>query len=233
MSTYGLVHGAWHGGWVWDDLAHTLRLRGHKSLTPTLPSAPGTTLETHVRHVYEAVQAADGPVVLVGHSYAGVVVPQVLALAPDRVESLVLVDGWVTRRGQSLLDVAPEWFAEWCRSTAVGPPHSRVLPPPHPSTLGITDENLVTRLESLLIPQPLATFTDPATRDLPSTTPPLLAIACTPVLTVPFGDMAREAGYAVREITSHHDVMLSKPRELANLLEEIVPPRVLPGQRWR
>jgi pimeloyl-ACP methyl ester carboxylesterase len=227
VTTFVLVHGAWHGGWVWDDVAEQLRHRGHQPLAPTLPPDPGTTLEDHVRHVHDVVRTAPRPVVLVAHSYAGVVAPQVAALAADRLAALVLVDGWVTGAGQSLLDVAPDWFARWCLGTASGPPGRRALAPPPPEVLGVTDPRLVTRLEESLTAHPLATFTDPATRSLPHPAPPLHAIVCVPA-TMPFGDLARAAGYVVHEIESHHEVMLSKPRELAGLLDAIAH-RPLPG----
>ncbi len=86
MSSYVLVHGAWHGGWCWDDVADGLRARGHDVVAIDLPEhdRPGTTtriwatLGHYVEAVAGAVAAAPEPPVLVGHSMGGHVVQRFL-----------------------------------------------------------------------------------------------------------------------------------------------------------
>jgi pimeloyl-ACP methyl ester carboxylesterase len=112
MSSYLLVHGAWGGGWVWDDLAHRLEKAGHRvTVVDQLPSA-GTEpaslgdLTADANHVRGVLNTVDEPVVLVGHSYGGMVITE-LADHPKVRHSVYLAAFW-PRRGQSLLDVLGE-----------------------------------------------------------------------------------------------------------------------------
>ena len=218
MTNYVLVHGAWHAGWAWDRVAPTLRREGHRVLIPDLPSASGTSLADHVAVVRDAIESLPAPVTVVAHSYAGVVAPQsVAATDPDHVEALVLVDGWVAAAGQSLLDVAPDWFEDWCRESAVGSGDRAVIPAPPASILGLEDEALVDFVESRMSAQPLRTFSDPATVTLEHPSTRRCAIACLPSM-FPFADMAKEYGCEIREIESGHEVMLSRPLEFLDAL---------------
>ncbi|MEU4222034.1 alpha/beta fold hydrolase, partial [Actinoplanes sp. NPDC026623] len=76
MTTFVLVHGAWHGPWAWDRVAALLRRAGDRVIAPGLCPDPGTGLRDHARQVAAALDGTDGDVVLVGHSYAGLVVRQ-------------------------------------------------------------------------------------------------------------------------------------------------------------
>jgi pimeloyl-ACP methyl ester carboxylesterase len=119
MSTYLLVHGACAGGWVWDDLAERLEKADHRvRVVERLPSAgtdPGSLgdLTTDANHVRQVLDTIDEPVVLVGHSYGGMVITE-LADDPKVRHSVYLAAFW-PQRGQSLLDLLgdaplPNWF---------------------------------------------------------------------------------------------------------------------------
>lgn len=224
MTNHVLVHGAWHGGWAWDATAAHLRARGHSVAAPTLPSLPGTGLEDHVRVVEEAIrsaaESAAEPVVVVAHSYAGVVAPQAVARHADRVAALVLVDGWITGPGQSMLEVVPGWFADFCRATVQGTGPDAMIPPPPAAGLGIADEELAAMLQERMTDQPYATFADPATTGLDAGHVERHAITCLPS-TFPFTDLAVAAGYRVHPIESDHEVMLSHPEQFNALLESV------------
>lgn len=108
MSSYLLVHGGWGGGWVWDDVAERLEKAGHKvTVVDQLPSA-GTDpsrlgdLVADAKYVGTVLDACDEPVVLVGHSYGGMVITE-LADHPN-VRHSVYLAAFFPRRGQSLLD---------------------------------------------------------------------------------------------------------------------------------
>lgn len=212
-----LVHGAWHGGWAWDEVAARLVDRGHRVTAPTLPTSPDTRLRHHVEALVRALEQAREPVVLVAHSYAGIVATQAAARARHRVARLVLVDGWLARAGQSLFDVAPDWFVDWCTEAATGPASHAVISPPPAATLGITDDALARWLEPRLTPQPIATFSDPVAEDLPAGIQ-RDAIVCVPP-TMPFAELARAAGFALHEIESGHEPMLTRPGEVARMLD--------------
>ena len=82
MSTFALVHGAWHGAWCWERLTPELEARGHRVLAPDLPSDdPAATFVTYADTVVDAITGEDD-VVLVGHSLAGNTVPLVAARRP-------------------------------------------------------------------------------------------------------------------------------------------------------
>jgi pimeloyl-ACP methyl ester carboxylesterase len=82
MSTFALVHGAWHGGWCWERLTPELEARGHRVVAPDLPGDdPEATFSTYAGVVEDSV-AGEDDVVLVGHSLAGNTVPLVAARRP-------------------------------------------------------------------------------------------------------------------------------------------------------
>jgi pimeloyl-ACP methyl ester carboxylesterase len=102
VSVFCLVHGAWHGAWVWERLAPELEVRGHHPVAVELPSDDVTKgLGDYARVVADALGDAED-VVLVGHSFGGLTVPLVPALRP--VSRIVLVAALVPRPGQSLID---------------------------------------------------------------------------------------------------------------------------------
>lgn len=105
--TFVLVHGAWMGAIVWRATAARLREAGHEVLTPELPAhgadaAPpeGMTLARYVETVAGAIGERRG-VILVGHSFGGVVVSAVAEAMPSRVARVLYVAGYVPRSGES------------------------------------------------------------------------------------------------------------------------------------
>ncbi len=98
MATYVLVHGAWQGGWCWQRVAPLLRNRGHEVFTPTLTGLgerahllrSDIDVDTHVRDSLGVLDYEDlREVVLVGHSYGGMVVEGVAQRAAGRLAQLV------------------------------------------------------------------------------------------------------------------------------------------------
>ena len=92
MTTYLLIHGAWHGGWCWKHVARLLRTAGHEVFTPTLTGLgerahllnPDVGLDTHVQDVLGVLEYEDvRDVVLVGHSYGGMVIAGVAEKAAE------------------------------------------------------------------------------------------------------------------------------------------------------
>jgi pimeloyl-ACP methyl ester carboxylesterase len=115
MTTFALVHGAWHDGSCWDPTATVLRERGHDVITMDLPcSDPAAGLEEYAATVIDAIADADD-VVLVGHSLGGLTVPIVASRRP--VRELVLLAALVPKPGVAMGDdigLLPDLFApEW------------------------------------------------------------------------------------------------------------------------
>jgi pimeloyl-ACP methyl ester carboxylesterase len=123
MTTYVLIPGACHGAWCFDDLADTLRSYGHRVLSYTLTgiaerahlAGAGVNLETHVSDVLNALAAEQNAseLVLVGHSYGGMVITAVADRIPAQVDSVVFLDALVPRDGESCWDLVNDEQREW------------------------------------------------------------------------------------------------------------------------
>ena len=130
MATFVLVHGAWHGGWCWRDVATELRAAGHDVHVPTLSGcgekarlAAHVDLSLHVEEFAGLLYFADlREVVLVGHSYGGLPVSGAAARFGARIARLVYLDAFVADDGQSLFDLLrPDRRKFYEESAADGP----------------------------------------------------------------------------------------------------------------
>src|SRR6185295_11413387 len=115
MSTYVLVHGAWGGAHGWRFVRRQLLQAGHQVFTPSLTgqgershlAGPQVNLSTHVQDVTNTLWYEDlTDVILVGHSYGGMVVTGVADKMPERIQHLILLDAFQPVNGQSLRDIA-------------------------------------------------------------------------------------------------------------------------------
>jgi pimeloyl-ACP methyl ester carboxylesterase len=122
MTTYVLVPGACHGAWCFDDLAEALRAQGHRVLAITLTGIAerahllhaGVNLETHIADVLAELAVHDvSDAVLVGHSYGGMVITAVADRVPHQVDSLVYLDAFVPRDGESCWTLTTDEQREW------------------------------------------------------------------------------------------------------------------------
>jgi pimeloyl-ACP methyl ester carboxylesterase len=111
MTTFILIHGAFHGGWCWEPVTPYLERRGHRVLTPDLPGhgsdqtpQSDATFSLAVARVAKVAASEPDPVVLVGHSMGGTVISQVAERFPDRVKMLVWIAGFLISTGMSLMD---------------------------------------------------------------------------------------------------------------------------------
>lgn len=112
MATFVCIHGAWHGGWCFDNLRPLLEREGHAVLTPDLPGMGGdeqrlrsVTLQEWAEFVADVCRRADQrPVILVGHSRAGIVLSQAAEIAPESIDSLVYVCAMMLPDGLSRAD---------------------------------------------------------------------------------------------------------------------------------
>ncbi|MBI1182058.1 MAG: alpha/beta fold hydrolase [Alphaproteobacteria bacterium] len=119
MSSFVLVHGGWHGGWCWRRVARRLREQGHEVFTPTLTGlgershllSHAINLDTHVEDVLGVLDWEDlDDVVLVGHSYGGLVVTGAADRRPERIAALVFLDAFIGEDGESLLTLTSDDF---------------------------------------------------------------------------------------------------------------------------
>ena len=108
-STFVLVHGTWHGGWVWQDVANKLRAMGHRVYTPTCTgcgerlhlTGPDVGLDTHITDIAQVLEFEDlHDVILVGHSFSGITITGVADRCRERIERIVFFDALVPREGR-------------------------------------------------------------------------------------------------------------------------------------
>lgn len=115
MSSYVLVHGAWHGGWCWQKIVERLRAQGHTVAAPDMPGRgqdpkpiASVTLSDIVKRVHETIDAQKEPVTLVGHSYGGAIITQASEQRAAKIKSLVYVTAFLLDHGLSLMNLAEQ-----------------------------------------------------------------------------------------------------------------------------
>ncbi|WP_420137791.1 alpha/beta fold hydrolase [Sphingomonas sp.] len=113
MAVFVLLSGAFYGSWCWSHVVPMLHAAGHRTITPDLPaSADADTLPLETPLAYwtdqitAIVRAQPEPVVLVGHSRAGLILSEVAERIPERISLLVYLSAFLLRDGQTLKDVA-------------------------------------------------------------------------------------------------------------------------------
>src|SRR5581483_12288456 len=115
----------WGGGWEWREVARALEAKGHAVSRVTLTGlgershllSPAVDLDTHVQDVVAHLELDDlRDVVLVGHSYGGMVVTGAADRVPERIARLVYVDAFVPNDGESLFDLLPPSFVSQLRA---------------------------------------------------------------------------------------------------------------------
>lgn len=233
MPVFVLVHGTGHGGWCWQKVVPTLRRAGSDAYARTLTGVSdrshlldcGVDLTTHITDVRNLVVYEDlSEVVLVGHSYGGMVISGVAATAPERLRQLIYLDAYVPETGESEVDLWPSEMRAEIESGATA--HPGLRPPPSPESMGIRDPALADWVRERITAHPMATYTEavPSGSER-SGALPCAYISCTegPLTPVfePFAEKAREAGWPVREIATGHDAMLTAPEAVAELLLEL------------
>lgn len=232
MATFLLVHGAWHGGWCWDAVRKGLAHRGHASYAPTLIGLgerssllrPGLSLDAHVQDVASFFD--DKPlqdVVLVGHSYAGALLPAIAEQARGRIAKLLFLDAAVLEDGESLFSMMDPKTVEQRRRDAVMVGDVPTFAVPPPQALGFSNDLQWARIEPRLTPHPLSTYETPLRlAGKPGEGMPCDYIRCTAPTYAPLGwarERARRYGWPMHDLASGHDAMLLAPDSLVDMLD--------------
>ncbi len=238
MANFMLVPGTSCGAWIWQRLAPLLRAAGHDVYPLTLTGLGANAhilkeigrinLATHIEDVVNLLFYEDlSDVVLVGNSYAGMVITGVLAKEPKRLAHVVYFDAYVPFEGENEMSLwSPEEQAKVKTEIARGN-RFRPLPPNFPAFLGITDPDLARWVEARLTPHPITTYEDPPPMEIPqSARVPKSFINCTQgpfgaPLFATFASRARSLGWKVFELKAGHAAMLTHPKESAAILLQI------------
>jgi pimeloyl-ACP methyl ester carboxylesterase len=209
---------------MWQRLAPFLRKAGQDVFTPSLTgigerahlASPAVNVSSHIADVlgtleYERLKG----VVLVGHSYAGMVVSGVADRAPERIGTLVYLDAFVPQNGQALLDLLPQRVREHF------PREGWQVPPLAPAAQGMKDPAEIAWLDGRRDAQPVKCFTEKLHLE-GRYGGPRAYVSCTgysPTSFTRFAEHARnDPAWRYHEFATHHYPHVSMPAETAGVL---------------
>jgi pimeloyl-ACP methyl ester carboxylesterase len=210
VATFALVHMSCAGAWAWGSVPERLRAAGHEVVAPDLTLVAGATPESHAREVTAAVGTDRPPrsVVLVGHSYGGLVVPRAAELLGDAVTALVVVDGLMPEPGESGFDCRPasaEARRREGRERGDGMWTAGEASP---------EPAWWTRLE----PMPVSAFEAPVELSGTATEPPGWFVHCLRSDFADEAERARARGWTVVEVDGFHALPLTDPAACSEIL---------------
>jgi pimeloyl-ACP methyl ester carboxylesterase len=228
MTDFVLVHGAWHGAWCWKRILPGLRKAGHRAFAASLTGtgekahllSRDITLSTHIEDVAAVIEAEElDQAVLVGHSYAGMVITGVADRLAEKLVHLVYLDASVPLPGESWSSPHPGPVKEARRRMIA---ETGAIAPADPALFGLSGEDAawVARRQR---PHPGGVYEDPLAFDearlaaLPRT-----FIDCnSPALETIAAGRRRartQPGWRYAEIATGHDAMISAPDQLLSIL---------------
>jgi pimeloyl-ACP methyl ester carboxylesterase len=232
-ATFLVCHGAWSAGWAWKKMHPLMAAAGHRLVTPSYTGLgerehlanPSIDLETHIQDILNVIKYEDlRDIVLIGHSYGGMVATGVADRVRDRINQLIYLDAFVPKHGQSLLDLNEPARQRMEELAKVGdgwrvPPNPTPPDTPQADLEWLTERRVDMPIKCFLMPLELrggGELTLPrsyiyATRIAPADT---------------FGQFAKrtksEAGWRYHEIDASHSPHVTAPEALMALLGKIV-----------
>jgi pimeloyl-ACP methyl ester carboxylesterase len=226
--TYVLVHGAWHGGWVWRDIIPELRAMGHTVTAPTLTGlgerrhiAQDTAdLKTHIEDIVAHVEMEDlHNVTLVGWSYGGMVITGVLARITNKIRSMIYLDAFLPEDGKALMDYVSTDF----RKMRDAYKDANMSVPPLPfEAFGLHDPTIIDFVRPRLTGQPWRTFYQPVKALTPRPNIPITYICCTgygpSTFTSILEKIKKDPKVRTEVINTNHYCMLAAPMETIDIL---------------
>jgi pimeloyl-ACP methyl ester carboxylesterase len=237
MSTYVLVHGAWHTGAELEPVAVLIRAAGHQVYTPTVRgNRPGDVKTTGLGEAINSIVDYLGEndlkdVILMGHSYAGMVITGVADLVPERIRRLVYWNAFVPNNGESLSDmVPPQYLGLFDAIAAERGDGSVTLPFPiwREAFINDADMELAQRAYDVLNPHPLKSVYDkielksnPAEMGLPKS-----YINGTEDIALPHSSpwhprLSEKLGlFRLIQVPGSHELCFSNPARLAEAIME-------------
>jgi pimeloyl-ACP methyl ester carboxylesterase len=236
MATYVLVHGGGHGGWCYTRVARILRDAGHEVHAPTLTGLgerahllnEDVDLDMHIRDVVALLFYEDlRDVILVGHSYGGMVITGIADRAVDRIGRLVYLDAANPVNGQSLVDVAgPIIEATRPLGQVVDGVELVLLPAPGAGAFyGVTNPDDMAWMDERLTGHPWRCFEQSLelTNEDALWKIPQYHIVCSSTLATRDRALIDEARQANRlwEIDTGHDLMITEPKKVADALLQV------------
>ena len=235
MADIVLVHGAWSGSWSWNGVAPLLRASGHEVHAPTLTGLAErshippmqVSLSSHMADIAGLLRWNDlKDVILVGHSYGGMVITGVADREIARVRGMIYVDAHVPDSGQSAWDLSGPERAGAQKAAAMAHDGGHSVPRGRaPANSSPADAD---RFDALFTAHPINCFSEPyvATRAEPDRWPPRHYAVCTAYDPSPFQTIAArlraDEDWSVSELHAYHDVVRTHPADVAALIEDVI-----------
>jgi pimeloyl-ACP methyl ester carboxylesterase len=230
-KTFLVCHGAWSAGWAWKKMHPLMNKAGHRLVTPTYTGLgerahlahPAIDLETHIADMLQVIKYEDlRDVVLIGHSYGGMVATGVADRARDQVKQLIYIDAFVPADGQSLLDFLADSEQRRMREGAKSGDGWRVPPNPTPPDTSPED---VAWLNERRVHTPINCFEAKLSLSAPLTLPRSYIYATRAAPLDTFGQFAQKTkddpAWRYYEIDASHSPNVTAPEALMALLEKI------------
>jgi pimeloyl-ACP methyl ester carboxylesterase len=229
MANFVLVHGAWIGGWYWRPNAQALRKAGHEVFTPTMTGLgerihlmnPSINLDTHITDIVNVIKQEElSDVVLVGHSYGGMVVTGVADALPGKISSLVYLDAFVPNSGDALVKLLPPGNAPPAFASEY------TLSPLPAAYFGATPE-VAAIVDARTTPMPVGCFTQPlkltGVVDRVKKKTYIYCNVPAPTTFTQFYDKLKDdRGWTVHTLPCTHIVQIDMPNELTALLLQAI-----------
>jgi pimeloyl-ACP methyl ester carboxylesterase len=229
-----LVHGAWHGGWVWKEVKESLQKQGYNVTCPTQTGlgerkhllSLKITIDTFIDDIVNHILIEDlSNIILVGHSFAGSTISGVADRLKDRINRLIYLDAVILSNGQSPFDIAPDSIVKERIALAQNSENQMSIPPPSPEDFGVFDQRKAITLAKNLTPHPISTFQSKLniTNEIGNGLP-LSYIFCTNPIYKSLEssrEIVRQKKWPMFELNASHDAMYTHPKETLNLLMKI------------
>lgn len=230
MAVIVLAHGAWSSAWSWKKMRPLMAAAGHQFFSPSYTglgerahlASPSNDLETHIQDVLSVIEVEElSNVVVLGHSYGGMVATGVADRARDRVAQLIYLDAFVPKDGQALTDLVSAEQRQRMRDSVKAGDGWRMQPNPTPPDTSPEDVEWIARHR---LPQSWKCFEQPLGLQAELTLPRVYIQCMQYAAQGPFNQFAArarsEAGWRVYEIDSHHSPNVSAPQALMKVLQQ-------------
>lgn len=228
MATIVLTHGAWSSAWAWKKVRPLMQAAGHTFFTPSYTGLgeryhlanPNIDLETHIADVLGVLEYEDlRDVVLMGHSYGGMVATGVADRARNRIKLLVYLDAFVPKDGQALADLVPAAQRQRMKDSAKENDGWRVASNPAPDDTSPEDLAWVNKYRRA---QSLKCFEQPVGLQSEITVPRVYIQCMRYAAKGPFSQFMEYAksheGWKTYELDASHSPNVTNPQGLMKVL---------------